>query len=123
MVRRFPPSSISPNHPDYPLLSKIRDGIYSKAGGAERLTLHLPLLLKDAVDFVLDPVRTGRTKIAELDKVEKTYIGLKVEHYLREWLGVPKGLKRDIQIDGLDVDIKNTISTTWMIPPETYRTE
>lgn len=85
--------------------------------------MHLPLLLKDAVDFVLDPVRTGRTKIAELDKVEKTYIGLKVEHYLREWLGVPKGLKRDIQIDGLDVDIKNTISTTWMIPPETYRTE
>jgi Restriction endonuclease NaeI len=24
-------------------------------------------------------------------------------------------------LDGLDVDIKNTIANTWMIPPETYR--
>ena len=123
MSPRFPPSGMGPKHPDFFLLSKIRNGILSKTGGDDRLSIHLPLLIKDAVDFVLDPVRTGRTKIAELDKVEKTFIGLKIEHYLRDWLGVPKGLKRDLQIDGLEVDIKNTIGTTWMIPPETYRTE
>lgn len=56
----------------------------------------------------------------ELDKVEKTFIGLKVEHFLRDWLDVPKGLSRDLRIDGLEVDIKNTIGSTWMIPVETY---
>ena len=123
MARRFPPSTIGPQHQDFLVLSKIRDGIFAKTGGPQRLAEHLPKLLKDAVDFVLDPVRTGRTDLDELDKVEKTFIGLKIEHYLREWLGVPKGLKRDLQIDGEEVDIKNTIGTTWMIPPETYRTE
>jgi Restriction endonuclease NaeI len=123
MSRRFPPSNVGPRHPDFAMLSKIRDGIYSKAGGPERLAEHLPRLMKEAVDFVLDPVRTGRTIIEQLDKVEKTFIGLKIEHYLRDWLGVPKGLQRDLQIDGQEVDIKNTIGTTWMIPPETYRTE
>ena len=105
------------------MLLKIRDGIFAQTGGSEELILHLPLLLKQAVDFVLDPVRTGRTKMAELDKVEKTFIGLKIEHYLRDWLGVPKGLKRDLLIDGQEIDIKNTVGTSWMIPPETYRTE
>ena len=123
MSRRFPPSIVDKNHPDYGMLSKIRNGILSKAGGPKRLAEHLPRLLKEAVDFVLDPVRTGRTSVTELDKVEKTFIGLKIEHYLRDWLGVPKGLKRDLQIDGQEVDIKNTIGTTWMIPPETYGNE
>jgi Restriction endonuclease NaeI len=123
MGRRFPPTSVRPGHPDYEMLSKIRDGIYSRTGGPGSLQQALPELLKNAVDFVLDPVKTGRTKIDELDKVEKTFIGLKIEHYLRDWLGVPKGLKRDLQIDGIEVDIKNTVGVTWMIPPETYRNE
>lgn len=123
MPQRFPASVVGPGHPDYILLSRIRDGILAKAGSSELLTEALPRLLKDAVDFVLDPVRTGRTKIAELDKVEKTFIGLKIEHYLRDWLGVPKGLRRDLEIDGIEVDIKNTVATTWMIPPETWRNE
>jgi len=104
-------------------LVRIRDEVNKKAGGGERLTVELPNLIKNAVDFVIDPVRTGRTTIDELDKVEKTFIGLKVEHFLRDWLDVPKGLNRDLQIDGLEVDIKNTIGTTWMIPLETYRVE
>ncbi len=80
----------------------------------------LPLLIRDAIDFVIDPVRTARTRIRDLDNVEKTFVGLKVEHYFRDLLDVPKGL-RDLVIDGLDVDVKNTVGTTWMIPPETYK--
>jgi Restriction endonuclease NaeI len=121
MASRFPDSVIDENHPDFPTLSIIREKINSCAGGPERLRAVLPLLLKDAVDFVLDPATTGRTVIEELDKVEKTFIGLKVEHFLRDMLGLPKG-KRDLAgVGGLDVDIKNTIGTTWMIPLETYR--
>lgn len=82
----------------------------------------MPLIAQDAVDYVVDPVTTGRTKISELDNVEKTFVGLKVEHLLRSFLGVQKGL-RDLVIDGVDVDIKNTVGNTWTIPPESYTSQ
>lgn len=109
-------------HPDHEALSKIRAGILARVGGTEALERALPLLIRDAIDFVIDPVRTARTRIEDLDSVEKTFIGLKVEHYLRDLLDVPKGL-RDLVIDGVDVDVKNTVGSTWMIPPETYGAE
>lgn len=119
----FGHSVVALNHRDYEELALIREGILSKIGGVEKLRQQLPLLIKDAVDFVLDPVKTARTQISELDRVEKTFVGLKIEHYLRDLLDVPKGLKRDIRIGDVDVDIKNTVGSTWMIPPETYRSE
>lgn len=80
--------------------------------------------MTDAIEFVLDPVRTGRTLISDLDNVEKTFVGLKIEHYIRDLLDAPKGV-RDLELAGYDVDIKNTVSHSWswMIPPETYRPE
>lgn len=80
--------------------------------------------MTEAIEFVLDPVRTGRTLIADLDNVEKTFVGLKIEHYIRDLLDAPKGV-RDLELLGHDVDIKNTVSRSWswMIPPETYRAE
>jgi Restriction endonuclease NaeI len=45
---------------------------------------------------------------------------LKLEHFVRDMLDVPKGL-RDLKIAGLDVDIKNTVGGNWSIPLETYR--
>jgi hypothetical protein len=113
-------SLVVPGHPDYEMLSKIRDSIVAKAGTLERLQQAFPILIREAVDFVLDPVRTARTKIAELDSVEKTFIGLKVEHFVRDFLDVPKGL-RDVQIDGIDIDIKHTVKDAWTIPPESFR--
>jgi Restriction endonuclease NaeI len=118
---RFGHSTINAEHPDFAALSHIRSGVLRRIQGPKSLAEILPGLIKDAVDFVLDPIRTGRTELAELDRVEKTFIGLKIEHYLRDLLDVPRGLRRDMQIDGVDVDIKNTVSTNWMIPPETYR--
>jgi hypothetical protein len=111
------------DHRDYAELSKVVDGFFDLIGGRERLEIELPRLVKNAVDFVLDPARTSRTKIDELDKVEKTFIGLKIEHFIRDWLGAPKGVRRDLKIGEIDVDIKHTIGTTWMIPPETYKSE
>jgi hypothetical protein len=120
-VRSFP-GSIDAAHQDYELLSKLRTSIFKYAGGQERLTGALPNILQDAIDFVIDPVRTARNAISELDNVEKTFIGLKVEHFLRDFLNVPKEI-RDLHLDGVDVDIKNTVGATWMIPPETYKFE
>lgn len=107
------------DHPDYIVVAEIVDAISKLTGGISSLTIDFPIMVQDAVDFVIDPIRTARTKIADLDNVEKTFIGLKIEHFFRDYLGVPKGL-RDLRIGDLDVDVKNTVSGTWMIPPETF---
>ena len=120
-ARNFP-ASISKTHPDFALLDRLRASIIDSAGGEKRLVDALPSLLQGAIDFVLDPVRTARNAVSELDNVEKTFIGLKVEHFLRDFLNVPKGV-RDLIINGTDVDVKNTVGRTWTIPPETYRNE
>ncbi len=113
-------STMGLDHPDYPVLARIRDAIWQKAGGPENLQSKLPMLISEAIDFVVDPVRTGRNSLSDLDNVEKTFVGLKIEHFFRDFLDVPKGL-RDLVIDGMDVDVKNTVSATWMIPQETYK--
>jgi hypothetical protein len=120
MRGRSYPSSIGSSHPDFQALSNLQSIILNKSGGEARLRSSLPQLLQDAVDFVIDPVRTARNSVGELDNVEKTFIGLKVEHFLRDMLNVPSGL-RDLKLDGIDVDVKNTVGGTWTIPPETYR--
>jgi hypothetical protein len=119
VLRRYP-AAISTDHPDFVLLNTIKSAIVKRAGDENKLRGALPQLLQDALDFVIDPVRTARNSVAELDNVEKTFIGLKVEHFLRDFLDVPSGL-RDISIDGIDIDVKNTVGATWTIPPETYR--
>lgn len=116
------PSLVAPGHPDFDRLDRIRRGLERIAGGARVIETAFPLAIRDAIDFVLDPIRTGRTEIRELDNVEKTFVGLKIEHYVRDFLHAPKGL-RDLVIGGQDVDIKNTLDNSWMIPPETYRDE
>jgi hypothetical protein len=106
-------------HPDFEVLDRIRRFIYERTNGPDRLAKEFPSLVREAIEFVLDPVKTARTRITDLDNVEKTFIGLKIEHYFRDLLDVPKGI-RDLIIDGLNVDIKNTVTKTWMIPPETF---
>ena len=115
-------SIVNELHPDFPLLDKIEREIVTRCGGRANLDQIFPRLVRDAVDFVLDPVGTARTRVDDLDNVEKTFIGLKLEHYVRDMLDVPKGL-RDLEIDGIDVDIKNTVRKNWSIPQETYRNE
>jgi Restriction endonuclease NaeI len=107
-------------HPDFQTLDEIRRAILSRCGGEKALAVALPALIADAVDFVVDPVRTARTLISDLDNVEKTFIGLKIEHFLRDFLDFPKGI-RDLRIGDVDVDVKTTVRKTWMIPPETFR--
>lgn len=110
------------DHRDFDFLNRIKSALTRKCGGDEGLSAALPGLVEGAVDYVLDPIRTARTKLSDLDSVEKTFIGLKIEHYLRDFLDFPKGI-RDLDIDGIDLDVKNTVRNTWMIPPETFRNE
>lgn len=107
------------SHPDFSILSAIRAELEVRAG-LDGFEGKFPDLVRSAVDFVLDPVTTARTRVDDLDNVEKTFIGLKLEHFVRDMLNIPKGL-RDLRVGGYDVDIKNTVRANWSIPKETYR--
>jgi hypothetical protein len=114
-VIRHPP--LTPAHRDYVIVKRLESALAKQAGGLEKLKQELPALIRAAIDEVIDAPRTGRVHASELEKTEKTYIGTKVEILVRNFFRLPKGIL-DLTIDGLDVDVKNTLGDTWMIPRE-----
>ncbi|MBY5399909.1 hypothetical protein HFN01_34540 [Rhizobium leguminosarum] len=106
------------SHQDYLALSLLVASILGRAGGYEALAVHVPALLRQAFDEVIDAPRTNRFTFAEIEKTEKTYLGTKVEILFRNYLGVPKGSILDMSIDGTEIDIKNTTGRDWMLPRE-----
>lgn len=74
--------------------------------------------IRKSFDEVIDGPRTGRYRIEQLEKTEKTYIGTKVEIVLRTELGLERGHVLDNLIRGYEVDTKFTVGSTWMIPRE-----
>lgn len=119
MRATLPPSTVVAGHVDYPNLSEIRAEIFRCAGGQGEFEQYVPKLLRECIDDVIQTPRTRRRSYAELEKVEKTYIGTRVEIMLRSWLGLPKG-KLDVVVANQDVDIKNTLGANWMIPTEAF---
>ncbi|WP_312930286.1 NaeI family type II restriction endonuclease [Agrobacterium cavarae] len=76
------------------------------------------MIIRQAFDEVIDAPRTNRFTLAEIEKTEKTYLGTKIEILFRNYLKIPKGKILDMLIDGVEVDIKNTVGRNWMIPAE-----
>ena len=74
--------------------------------------------VRQAIDEVLDGPRTGRCKLAELAKTEKTYVGTKVEIVVRTSLGLDQGPILDLEIEKHPVDIKWAMNSVWQIPQE-----
>lgn len=116
-MRVIRPSPLPKAHPDYAVVNAIESALFSQAGGIGSLKRDLPSLIRQAIDEVIDTPRTGRVNASELEKTEKTYIGTKVEILVRNYFRLPKGIL-DLRIAGYDVDVKNTLGTTWMIPRE-----
>lgn len=75
-------------------------------------------VIRDAMDYVIDGERMGRTRLAEVEKAEKTIFGIKVEAYLRHEFRWKRGSKLDFYLIEIEFDSKATIGKTWMIPPE-----
>lgn len=103
---------------DLQLLHKLEAAILKSTKGRERFKEQIPLLLRKAIDEVIDAPRTGRFTVDELEKTEKTYLGTKVEILLRNWFKFPKGEKLNLLVDGVETDVKNTMGDDWMIPHE-----
>jgi hypothetical protein len=112
---KIPPS---PPENDFQLLCNLESAIINSTKGIERFKERIPLLLRKAIDEVIDAPRTGRFTVDELEKTEKTYLGTKVEILLRNWFRFPKGRTLDLLIGGVETDIKNTMGDNWMIPQE-----
>jgi len=112
------PDGIQPSHPDYVLVTQLEAAILRHAGGFEKFRVEMPQLLRRAIDEVIDSARSNRFTLIEIEKTEKTYIGTKIEILLRNYLGMSKGKVLDLSIDGIEVDIKNTIGSNWTIPSE-----
>ncbi|APY14771.1 hypothetical protein GJU94_06170 [Brucella sp. 10RB9214] len=105
-------------HPDFKLVSMIVETMLLAAGGLAEFEVQVPLILRNAIDEVIDAPRTRRFLLSETEKTEKTYLGTKVEILIRSYLRAPKGLILDMNIAGVDVDIKNTMQSNWSIPKE-----
>jgi hypothetical protein len=112
------PLRLAESHVDYALLTRIEAAIYAATGGREKFAEVIPAMLRQAIDEVIDTARSKRFTLAELEKTEKTYLGTKVEILLRNELDVGRGAHMDLIIDGVEVDVKNTVGSTWTIPNE-----
>jgi hypothetical protein len=114
----MPEQSLNQDHPDYPILAPIVIAIFDRAGDRYGFLTSVPQLIRTAIDEVIDAPRTNRFTLGEIEKTEKTYLGTKIEILLRWQLGLPKGQKLDLAIDGVEVDVKNTMGSSWTIPEE-----
>ncbi|HXI71895.1 MAG TPA: NaeI family type II restriction endonuclease [Verrucomicrobiae bacterium] len=78
-------------------------------------------VLRDTFDQLYDGQRTGRYRVDQLHKTEKTHCGTLVEINLHREFGFEDGKDMDYRIAGVDVDCKySQIKGGWMIPPEAH---
>ena len=104
---------------DLAVLAPVRSAIELRAGGSNALATSFPQLVRSAVDFVIDPVHTARTSIAELGTFERTILSRKIEHFILDLFDAPKRV-RDLVIGGTAVEVKSTTTVSWKMSRETY---
>ena len=84
------------------------------------LKILLANAVDDAVKYVLDGSRSGRFDLdsPEVDSDERASVGTKLQYRVIDALGLVKERPLDTTIDGVPVDIKGTVRTSWTIPKE-----
>jgi len=103
-------------------LAEVRAEILRRVGAKrEDLEEFFGQVIRQAIDEVLS-LGAKRFSIEQLDSVEKTYIGTRVEMLVRDGLDVGRGIRADATIAGHEVDIKWSKSSDWMIGPENVGT-
>jgi len=105
-------------HPDYEVVAPIAATLIEHGDGWDRFSLQVSRMLRRAVDDVIDTAHTNRFTLAEIEKTEKTYLGTKIEILFRAMFSLDKGAILDLAINGVEVDIKNTMLENWAIPRE-----
>lgn len=96
-------------------LNRAVDWFRQQPNMAERFAV----AIRRSFDEVFDGQRTGRYSLGQLSKVEKTYIGTKVEIIVQAEFGLQRGRRMDYLVAGEEVDAKWSMkSGGWMIPTE-----
>lgn len=111
---------LPPIHDDFGMIQPVVAAILKHARGWDRFAENVSQLLRRGVDEVIDTARTNRFVLSETEKTEKTYLGTKIEILFRAFLKLPKGRLLDLSVDGVEVDIKNTMGSNWAIPEEAH---
>lgn len=77
-------------------------------------------VVRGGIDDVLNTRYLNRVDIhaADVGKTEKTHVGTRVEIRFLEEFGLERGPALDAVIAGVEVDVKFTLGTNWMIPRE-----
>lgn len=104
-----------PQHRDLVDISSL---IIAQIGTTSEFVEVMGKTVRRAFDEVIDMPRTGRWRISDLEKTEKTYIGTKVEILTRHELSLSKGRRLDLELAGHEIDVKNTVGSNWAIPRE-----
>ncbi len=95
------------------------DRVVEEIRQISNLEAKLTEILRRAIDDVLRGDTTKRYSIEQLTPEEKKHIGTHVEIGIkRDLFSNRAGEVLDTTVAGVEVDIKNTIRQTWMIPPE-----
>lgn len=103
---------------DQALLAYLAERLLAAVSDPDGIVGATAQLIRRAIDEVIDAPRTKRLVLSQCEKTEKTYLGTKVEILFREAIGQPKGEFLDLNLGGVDTDIKHSIGTAWMIPRE-----
>ena len=75
-------------------------------------------VIRDTFDQLYDGQHTGRYRVDDLHKTEKTHMGTLVEINLHRAFDFEDGDATDYRIAGIEVDCKYSMSAAWSLPPE-----
>ncbi len=77
-------------------------------------------VVRGGIDDVLNTRYLNRVDIhgRDVGKTEKTHVGTRVEIRFLQEFALGRGATLDAVIDGVEVDVKFTLGTNWMIPRE-----
>jgi hypothetical protein len=100
------------------LVEQLEKAILRNAGGLEKFTKEIPLLLRKAIDEVIDSPRTNRFTLDETKINERIYLGTKIRLWMRTLLKLPNGKTSDLSFSGMQICLQSTICQTWSVPSE-----
>lgn len=84
------------------------------------LEVHFTRAVDDAVRYVLDGSRSGRFDLMgpDVDSDERASLGTKLQYRVLNELNLVKEPPLDTSIQGIPVELKATVGSSWMIPTE-----
>jgi hypothetical protein len=89
----------------------------SYRGGHAQLVADVRGSIRQGLDEVIDGRRTRRHSYAQMSSPEKSFCGIRIESALVRRLELPLGVRLDVSLAGVDVDIKASNKRGWMIGP------